>query len=262
MIESKTICALVLCALPMGACATTQRVTPPPIVIAEARSTPIQPQWQQPQRVEEQQQQQTPSSFQGWPNPLRAFQSARGDRGGEWDDIAPDPRSDARNPRAPIEQSRARGRPMRHATLAPGGFYAEATNADAAPVDGCGGTHLAIMYVPSATFRLDRIAVRAGVTQLGIFDDDNGRPGRLLALGPASGTQEPGWTEARLDEPIIVERDHRYWIYKGPGGCATSTGTDHALYYGHFDGQPSSTWEGPHRWHAYQFRYYGSAPSQ
>jgi hypothetical protein len=213
-----------------------------------------------PPDEQEQQRQQSAvtAPVSSWPAPLSAFQSCSGDRSGEWVDPPPNTPDNAREPLSPRELRHARGTPMPQSSSVAGAFYGEAINPDARPSDNCGGTHLAIMYVPAASYVLARLAVHAAVTRLGVFEDDGGRPGRLLAIGDARPSQDVGWNEAALEHPLPLRAMHRYWIYKSSGGCSASDGAAMPLYYGHFDGAGEAAWEGPHRGHAYVLRMYGT----
>jgi hypothetical protein len=245
--------------LSLAGCASTSAVERRELHVAERRLHGPPQHAQREQDPSDQQQQvvaHVPVS--SWPAPLRSFQSS-GDRSGAWVDPPPNTPDNAREPLSPRELRHARGTPMAQSSSVAGAFYGEAINPDARPTDNCGGTHLAIMYVPAASYVLARLAVHAAVARLGVFEDDGGRPGRLLAIGDARPSQDAGWSEAALDHQLPLRAMHRYWIYKSSGGCSASDGAAMPLYYGHFDGSGEAAWEGPHRGHAYMLRFYGAS---
>ena len=146
--------------------------------------------------------------------------------------------------------------------LTAGGFYGEQLNPDAQSDSNCGGTSLAIMYVPAANFELRTIAVHASVARLGILDDANGRPGATLAMANAAPSQDSGWFEATLEQPVVLRAGNRYWLFKSEGGCSRAASGNTPLYFGLFQTTNGPHWEGPHRWHPFMARLYGRAASR
>lgn len=188
----------------------------------------------------------------------QAPQGQTSSTGGVWR-ASSNPGVDTRDPLNEGELRFARGVPMGTNSSTAGGFYGESLNPDSQFDGNCGGTSLAIMYVPAANFELRSIAVHASVATLGILDDANGRPGAVLAMANTAASQDAGWFEATLSQPISLRAGVRYWLFKSEGGCSRATQGNTPLYYGNFHGTSGAHWEGPHRWHPFVARMYGRA---
>jgi hypothetical protein len=178
--------------------------------------------------------------------------------GDQWHEPT-NPGVDTRDPLSTGELRFARGVTMGTSAQTAGGFYGEELNPDSQFDGNCGGTSLAIMYVPAANFTLRSIAVHASVATLGILDDADGRPGAMLATARTQPSHDAAWFEATLEQPVALRAGNRYWLFKSEGGCSRAASGSTPLYFGLFQTTNGPRWEGPYRWHPFMARLYGRA---
>jgi len=131
----------------------------------------------------------------------------------------------------------------------------DAMNPNGAVSTACGGTDLAIEYVPSRDYSLVRIDFHTNGHGFVVLADDHGRPGEILATGTGRPTGEGRWNAAQLSQPLPVRAGTRYWLGKPAGDCSNAASGEHPRYYGSFHGW-SGPWEGPHQGLAYVWRLY------
>jgi hypothetical protein len=116
------------------------------------------------------------------------------------------------------------------------------------------------MYIPSESFRLERVELHGTSDQVALLADACGRPGRLLARGAAVQGQEPGWVVAQLEQPVDVVAGRTYWLWHSPGRKSIVSGGRRQVYWCNFRGMAPDGWEGPWRSFSWTARMGGTLP--